>query len=135
MKHIQYILAGLAFGFVLTKTEAISWFRIQEMFYFKSFHMFGLIGSAVVTGLISLQLMKRFNVQSVKGQQINVAPKKFNAGTIIGGLIFGLGWGITGACPGPLFAQLGYGYFAVFISIIGALTGTFIYGIAKSKLP
>jgi hypothetical protein len=135
MKYIKFILAGCFFGIVLVKSEAISWFRIQEMFYLRSFHMYGLIGSAVITGMISVFIIKKFNIKSWNGESITFIKKPMNKGTVIGGIIFGVGWGITGACPGPLFAQTGYGYLAVLVSIVGALVGTFLFGILKNMLP
>jgi uncharacterized membrane protein YedE/YeeE len=135
MKNLKYLVAGVFFGVVLVKAQVISWFRIQEMFQLTSFHMYGVIGTAVVTGIISLLLIKRFNIKTISGDPISVAPKTFNKGQIFGGLIFGLGWAITGACPGPLFAQIGTGFTVVFITLLSAIAGTWVYGALKSKLP
>lgn len=135
MKNIKYLAAGTFFGIVLIKAQVISWFRIQEMFQLTSFHMYGVIGTAVITGIISLQLIKRFKIKTIQGEPIYVAPKTFNKGQIIGGLIFGVGWAITGACPGPLFAQIGMGFTVVGITLLSAIAGTWIYGALKSKLP
>jgi uncharacterized membrane protein YedE/YeeE len=135
MKNIKYLIAGTFFGIVLVKAQVISWFRIQEMFQLTSFHMYGVIGTAVVTGMISLQLIKRFNIKTIQGEPISVAPKTFNKGQIFGGLLFGLGWAITGACPGPLFAQIGTGVTVVGVTLLSAIAGTWIYGALKSKLP
>lgn len=135
MKNIKYLVAGTFFGIVLVKAQVISWFRIQEMFQLTSFHMYGVIGTAVITGIISLQLIKRFNIKTIQGDPIIVAPKTFNKGQIFGGLIFGIGWAITGACPGPLFAQVGMGFTVVGITLLSAIAGTWIYGALKSKLP
>lgn len=133
--YIKFLIAGIFFGIVITKAELISWFRIQEMFRFQSFHMFGVIGSAVVTGIISVWLIKKFNVKSLDGEPIKIADKKFNKGQIYGGLIFGFGWAITGACPGPLFAQIGTGALVVVVTLLSAILGTWVYGKFREKLP
>lgn len=135
MKNIKYLLAGVFFGIVLVKAQVISWFRIQEMFQLTSFHMYGVIGTAVVTGIISLQLIKRFHIKTLSGDPIVVAPKKFSKGQIYGGLIFGLGWAITGACPGPLFAQIGMGFSVVAVTLVSAIAGTWVYGAIQARLP
>lgn len=135
MKNIKFLIAGIFFGIVLVKAQVISWFRIQEMFQLTSFHMYGVIGTAVITGIISLQLIKRFNIKTIAGDPITVAPKTFNKGQVFGGLIFGLGWAITGACPGPLFAQIGTGFTVVAVTLLSAIAGTWVYGALKSKLP
>ncbi len=131
----QYALVGLFFGIVFVKAEVISWFRIQEMFRLQSFHMYGVIGTAVIVGMISIQLIKRFNLKTVGGNPIFVQPKTFNKGQVIGGLIFGLGWAVTGTCPGPLFAQIGAGYTVVIVTLISAIAGTWVYGALRNKLP
>lgn len=133
--NIKYIFAGLVFGIFLVKSEVISWFRIQEMFQLKSFHMYGVIGSAVVVGIISVFLIKKFKAKSIEGEEIKLEPKKFNKGQIYGGLTFGLGWAITGACPGPLFAQLGSGASVIIITLLSAIAGTWVYGRFREKLP
>ena len=135
MKNIKYLIAGIFFGVVLVKAQVISWFRIQEMFQLTSFHMYGVIGTAVVTGIISLQLIKRFNIKTMAGEPVSVKPKTFDKGQIFGGLIFGLGWAITGACPGPLFAQIGTGFTVVGVTLLSAIAGTWVYGAIQSKLP
>ncbi|NIG56072.1 DUF6691 family protein [Chitinophaga sp. Cy-1792] len=135
MKNIKYLLAGIYFGIVLVKSQVISWFRIQEMFQLTSFHMYGVIGTAIVTGIISIQLIKRFNIKTFSGEPIEIAPKQFDKGQIFGGLIFGLGWAITGACPGPLFAQIGSGFTVVLITLLSAIAGTWLYGLLEKKLP
>lgn len=135
MKNIKFLLIGAIFGMVLTKTEAVSWFRIQEMFRFQSFHMYGIIGSAVVVGLISVQLLKRFNVKTLDGEAIVIPDKKLNKGSIIGGTIFGMGWALAGACPGPLYALIGAGYPVIFAAILSALFGTWLYSYLRPKLP
>lgn len=136
IKAIKYIVVGFIFGIILTKSEAVSWYRIYEMFHFQSFHMYGIIMTAVVTGLIGIQLIKRTNMKDLKGMPIEIADKeKGEARYWIGGLIFGLGWGLVGTCPGPIFILLGAGYLPVLLVLIGALAGTFLYGLFKSKLP
>lgn len=131
----QYALAGLAFGFVLMKAEAVSWFRIQEMFRFESFHMYGIIGSAVVVGLLGVQLIKRLKARTIHGEPIVIPNKTFNKGQIYGGLIFGVGWALTGACPGPLFAQIGMGFSVVAVTLLSAVAGTWVYGRIRDRLP
>jgi len=136
MKSIKFIFAGLLFGIIMSKSEAISWYRIQEMFRFQSFHMYGLMGTAVVLGSIAVFLIKKFKVSDYTGQPIIFKDKdKSFPRYIIGGTIFGLGWALTGACPGPMFVNLGFGYFGMLIVILGALLGTFIYGVVRNKLP
>ena len=137
MKNIiKYLLVGFVFGIVLTKSEAVSWYRIYEMFQFQSFHMFGIITVAIVTGVIGLQLIKRVNVKDSTGEVINIPDKeKGNARYWIGGLIFGLGWALVGSCPGPIFILIGAGFWSVLIVLFGALLGTFLYGVIRSKLP
>lgn len=133
--NLKYLLVGILFGIVFVKAEIISWFRIQEMFRLQSFHMYGVIGSAVLTGMISVWLIKKFKIKTLDRESITIAPKKFNKGQIYGGLIFGFGWAITGACPGPLFAQIGTGAFAVIITLLSAIFGTWVYGYFRDKLP
>ena len=135
LANLKYLVVGLLFGIVFVKAEIISWFRIQEMFRLDSFHMYGVIGSAVVVGLISVQLIKRFNIKTLQGETVHIAPKTFNKGQIYGGLIFGLGWAITGACPGPLFAQIGSGFAAVLVTLLSAIAGTWLYGYFRDRLP
>lgn len=132
---LKYAVAGVLFGIILVKAEVISWFRIQEMFRLQSFHMYGVIGSAVVVGIISVFLIKRFNVKSIEGETIKLEPKKFNKGQIYGGLTFGLGWAITGACPGPLFAQIGTGSLVIIVTLFSAILGTWVYGKFRDRLP
>lgn len=133
--NLKYLLFGLIFGIVLIKAEVVSWFRIQEMFRLQSFHMFGVIGSAVVVGAISVFIIKKFKVKSIQGEEIILPEKSFNKGQIYGGLLFGFGWAMTGACPGPLFAQLGYGAAAISVTILMAIVGTWVYGKLREKLP
>lgn len=136
MKSIKYILAGILFGIIMSKSEAVSWFRIQEMFRFQSFHMYGIIGTAVVLGVIAVFLIKKFQVKDAENQPILFPDKdRSYKKYIIGGTIFGLGWALTGACPGPMFVNLGYGYLTMGIVIFGALLGTYLYGLLKDKLP
>ena len=135
MKNIKYLAAGTLFGIVLVKSQVISWFRIQEMFRLESFHMYGIIGSAIATGMISVLLIKKFGIKTRDGEPIVIAKKDFNWGVVIGGLIFGLGWTITGACPGPLYAQIGSGYPVVILSLASAIAGTWVYGLVRDKLP
>ncbi len=135
MKNIKFLLVGILFGTVLTKTEAVSWFRIQEMFRFQSFHMYGIIGSAVLVGAISVWLIKRFNIKTIDKQEIIIPNKQFSKGQIIGGTIFGMGWALAGACPGPLYALLGAGYPVILVVILSALLGTWTYAWLNPKLP
>lgn len=133
--NLKYLLAGTLFGIILVKAEVISWFRIQEMFRLQSFHMYGVISSAVVTGAISVFLIKRFKLRSVYGEPIVLPQKKFNKGQVFGGLLFGLGWAMTGACPGPLFAQIGTGLLVVLVTLLSAIVGTWVYGRFRERLP
>ena len=135
LKNLKYIIAGTLFGIIAVKSEIISWFRIQEMFRLTSFHMYGVIGTAVVVGMISIQIIKRLNIKTVSGEKISIAPKSFQKGQIYGGLIFGFGWAITGACPGPLFAQIGSGFGVITITLLSAIFGTWVYGYFRNKLP
>ena len=133
--NLPYLFSGIMFGIILVKSEVISWFRIQEMFRLQSFHMYGVIGSAVVVGIVSVWFIKKFNIKTVHGESIRLQPYKFSKGQIFGGLIFGLGWALTGACPGPLFAQIGTGATVVIISLLSAIAGTWTYGLIRDKLP
>ncbi len=133
--YSKYLIMGILFGIILVKSEVISWYRIQEMFRLQSFHMFGVIGSAVVTGIISVWLIKKFNIKTIKGEKIELPAKKFTKGQIYGGLIFGFGWAITGACPGPLFAQIGTGFSVIIVTLVSAIAGTWVYGYFKERLP
>lgn len=133
--NIKYLFAGLFFGIILVKTEVISWFRIQEMFRLQSFHMYGVIGSAVAVGIISVWLIKKFNIKTIYGEAIELHPKQFNKGQIYGGLLFGFGWAITGACPGPLYAQIGTGATVIIATLLSTIAGTWVYGLIREKLP
>lgn len=133
--NLKYLGAGILFGIILVKAEVISWFRIQEMFRLQSFHMYGVIGSAVAVGILSVWLIKKYKIKTIYGEPIEFVPKKFNKGNIYGGLIFGFGWAITGACPGPLFAQIGTGATVVMVTLLSAVAGTWIYGKLRDRLP
>lgn len=135
MHNLKYLLVGVVFGVVFVKAEVISWFRIQEMFRLQSFHMYGIIGSAVVVGVISVFLIKKYKARTIGGTPISIADKKFNKGQIYGGLLFGIGWAITGACPGPLFAQIGAGFSVIVVTLLSAIFGTWMYGLLRDKLP
>lgn len=136
MKSTAYLLIGVLFGIILIKSEAASWYRVYEMFLFQSFHMYGIIGSSVVSGILMLQLLKRFSIKSFFGADIIIPPKeKAITRYLAGGTLFGLGWALTGACPGPLFALVGAGFFPVVWVIIFSILGTYLYGILKDKLP
>lgn len=136
MKSILYIVIGVFFGITMFKSEAASWFRIYEMFQFQSFHMYGIIGSALVTGMLIIQLLKRFQATDINGKRIIFHDKKKSITRyLVGGTIFGLGWALAGACPGPMFTLLGAGFFPILIVIAGALLGTWLYGLLQHKLP
>ena len=136
MKFIKFLLLGIVFGIVMAKSEAISWFRIQEMFRFQAFHMYGIIGTAVVLGVIGVALIKKFRIRDFHGNPISFYPKdKSVTRYILGGAIFGLGWALSGACPGPMVVNIGYGFVSMVIVFLFALAGTFLYGCMKDKLP
>ena len=135
MRNMKFLVTGLIFGIVLMKSEVVSWYRIQEMFRFQSFHMYGVIGSAVGIGILSMLLVKKFNVKTVTGETIQIKKKEFSIGTIIGGLLFGFGWAMTGACPGPMFALMGSGSVAFGVALLSAIGGTWVYGALQSRLP
>lgn len=136
MKYLKFILTGMLLGIVLVKSEAVSWYRIFEMFHFESFHMYGIIGSAVLTGVLLIQISKKLKLKTSKGKLIDLPPKdKSKYRYIIGGIIFGLGWALTGACPGPIFTLIGTGLFSMIIVLLAAVVGTFVYGFLKDKLP
>ena len=136
MKYLKFLLVGIFFGIVLVKSEAVSWYRIYEMFRFQSFHMYGIIGSAVIVGVIAVWLIKRYKVKSIEDQEINLNPKdKVITRYIAGGSIFGLGWALAGACPGPMFVLVGTGILSMLIVIAAAVLGTFVYGLIKDRLP
>ncbi|MCA1925591.1 MAG: YeeE/YedE family protein [Thiobacillus sp.] len=137
MKYLPYLLAGVAFGFVMIKSEAASWYRIMEMFYFQSFHMYGIMMSAIATGLTSVLLLKRYGrALSLNGEAIVIPSKEpGHLNYILGGFIFGLGWGVIGLCPGPIFALVGMGSIGALAALGGALLGTWLYGLVKNRLP
>ncbi|MGY5850899.1 DUF6691 family protein [Salegentibacter sp. F14] len=136
MRSIIYLLIGMFFGIVMFKSEAASWFRIYEMFQFQSFHMYGIIGSALILGIIGVQIIKRKKLKSIDGKPIvfNDKDKSFSR-YAYGGLAFGLGWALAGACPGPIFTLVGAGYLPILVVFVGALIGTYIYGLLRNKLP
>ena len=133
--NLKYLITGILFGIVFVKAEIISWFRIQEMFRLQSFHMYGVIGSAVMVGAISVFIIKKFKIKTIYGEAIEFEEKKFSVGQIYGGLLFGLGWAITGACPGPLFAQIGTGISVTIVTLVSAIAGTWVYGLVRNKIP
>ena len=136
MKLVKFFIVGIVFGIVLTKAEAVSWYRIYEMFMFQSFHMYGIIGTAVFVGVTGIYLIKKKDIQGFKGAEIDIQDKDFSYSRyIIGGTMFGLGWGLVGSCPGPIFILLGTGTYAVVVVFVGALLGTYIYGLLKDNLP
>ncbi len=135
LSNVKYAVAGIIFGILLVKSEVISWFRIQEMFRLQSFHMYGVISSAVVTGMLSVWLIKKFHIKTISGASIVLPAKKFNKGQVYGGLLFGFGWALTGACPGPLFAQIGTGTAVILVTLLSAIAGTWVYGWMRNKLP
>jgi uncharacterized membrane protein YedE/YeeE len=134
-QYILYLLAGIFFGILLVKSEVISWFRIQEMFRLESFHMYGVLGTAVMTGIVSVWLIKKLNLKTFTGEQIAFSKKAFHKGNIYGGLLFGFGWAFTGACPGPIFAQIGSGFTVVVVTLLSAIAGTWVYGYFRDRLP
>lgn len=133
--NLKYTLVGLIFGVVFIKAEVASWFRIQEMFRLQSFHMYGVMGTAVLVGIISVWIIKRYNIKTISGAEITFQPKTFNKGQIYGGILFGLGWAMTGACPGPLFAQISSGFIVIIVVLLSAIAGTWVYGYFKERLP
>lgn len=133
--QIKYLIIGMLFGIVFVKAEVISWFRIQEMFRLQSFHMYGIIGSAVLVGALSVWAIKRYKITTIYGEPITFTRKQFSKGQVYGGLIFGLGWGLTGACPGPLFTQIGLGTTVVAVVLLSAIAGTWLYGRLRDCLP
>lgn len=136
MKNLKFLLVGVFFGILMYKAQLVSWFRIYEMFRFESFHMFGVIGSGVGLGIIFVQIIKRTKMKSIEGQSIEIAPKdKGIARYLFGGTIFGLGWALAGACPGPMYVLAGTGAFSILIVIAAAILGTFVYGLIMKKLP
>ncbi|APQ19048.1 DUF6691 family protein [Maribacter hydrothermalis] len=136
MRYITYLAIGIFFGIIMFKSEAASWFRIYEMFQFGSFHMYGIMGSAVVIGIIGVQVIKQRNIKPIDGDKMNLEPKdKGVTRYLFGGILFGLGWALAGVCPGPMYVLAGAGYVSVLIVIVGALIGAFLYGLLKPKMP
>ncbi len=136
MKNISFLSVGILFGIIMTKSEAISWFRIHEMFRFESFHMYGIIGTAVIFGAAIIWVMKKFKMKTLRGTFVSYTPMKLNLPRhLLAGTAFGLGWAITGCCPGPMYVLLGHGYWIIALVMAGALLGTFTYGVVKDKLP
>lgn len=133
--NLKYALVGLLFGVVFIKAEIVSWYRIQEMFRLESFHMYGVIGVAVAVGAIAVFLIKKLKIKTIYGEAVNFHPKDFNKGQVYGGLMFGFGWAMTGACPGPLFAQIATGALATGITLLSAIAGTWVYGYLRERLP
>lgn len=133
--NLKYLVLGALFGIVFVKAEIISWYRIQEMFRLHSFHMYGVIGTAVVVGMLSVFIIKRFKIKTAQKETVVFHDKKFHWGNVIGALIFGLGWALTGACPGPLFAQIGSGFVVVVVTLLSAIAGTWVYGLLRDRLP
>lgn len=133
--NIKYMVLGIMFGIVFVKAEIISWYRIQEMFRLHSFFMYGVIGTAVVVGIISVWMIKRFQIKTLQKEKVIFHEKKFHWGNVIGASIFGLGWALTGACPGPLFAQIGSGFLVVAVTLLSAIAGTWVYGLVRNRLP
>jgi uncharacterized membrane protein YedE/YeeE len=134
---LPYLLVGIYFGIIFTKSEVISWYRIQEMFRFQAFHMYGIISSAIAVAAISVQIIKRKGIRAFDGSEINIPPKVMGSGTRywLGGTFFGLGWALTGACPGPMFALVGNGFLIMLVAILSAIAGTYAYGVLRPKLP
>ena len=136
MKLVKFFIVGVVFGIVLTKAEAVSWYRIYEMFIFQSFHMYGIIATAILVGVCGIKFIKSTEIQGFKGAEIDIQDKDFSISRyIIGGTMFGLGWGLVGCCPGPIFILIGNGVLSILVVLIGALLGTYLYGILKNKLP
>ena len=135
MKNLKYLFVGIVFGLALTKGEAISWFRMQEMFHFQGFHMYGIFMTAVPIGAIGIFLIRKLNIHTFNGEAIDIPKKPYHHGIIFGGLIFGFGWALTGACPGPLYAQIGAGYGVTLITFISAMAGTWVYAKFQPQLP
>ena len=136
MRVVGYLFIGIFFGIVMFKSEAASWFRIYEMFQFQAFHMYGIMGSALVLGVLGIQLIKRKNARDFNGEKIQFIPKeKSFSRYMFGGIIFGLGWALAGACPGPIYTLIGAGYISMIVVFLAAIFGTFVYGLVRDKLP
>lgn len=135
MKNLRYLVLGIVFGIVLTKAEVISWFRIQEMFRFQAFHMYGIIGSAVIVGAVLVFAIRRMGLKTLDREPVTLPRKPLDKGVVIGGIVFGFGWALTGACPGPLYALIGSGYTVMLAGLLGAVAGTWVYGYFQKALP
>ena len=136
VKGLKFILTGILFGIVMSKSEAISWFRIQEMFRFQSFHMYGIMGSALVLGVVGIQAIKRYQIKAFGGREMQLAPKKKGvARYLVGGILFGLGWALVGTCPGPMYVLVGAGFYSIVVVLASAVLGTFVYGLLRNRLP
>ncbi len=136
MRYIAYLAVGIFFGIIMFKSEAASWFRIYEMFQFGSFHMYGIMGSALIIGVMGVQFIKLKKIKPLGGGEMSLQPKnKSIARYLLGGILFGLGWALAGACPGPMYVLAGAGYASILVVIFGALLGTFLYGLLRNKLP
>jgi len=135
MGKIKYLLIGAWFGLLLTKGQVVSWFKIRNMFFFREPDLYLIIGSAVITGIISVQILKRLRKNTLEGEPLVVPNKPYNKGNLIGGVIFGIGWFITGACPGPIFVQIGSGEMIAWVTMAGALIGSYLYALVRDKLP
>ncbi len=133
--NAKYLIAGIFFGIILVKSQVVSWYRIQEMFRLQAFHMYGVLCTAIGVGLLSMWVIKRFKVKTLMGQNVVIPKKELHKGNVLGGLVFGLGWALTGACPGPLFAQIGSGFLIVIVTFFSALAGTWTYGFFRERLP
>jgi uncharacterized membrane protein YedE/YeeE len=133
--NLKYVLAGIFLSIIFIKAEILSWYRIQEMFHLKSFHMYGIIGSAVTVGALSVFLIKKFKIKTIYGEEIKIAKKDFNYGVIFGGFLFGIGWSLTGSCPGPMYALVGLGMWGYLVIILSAILGTWLYGKIRDYLP
>ncbi len=135
MNNLRYLLLGIFFGIILCKVQALSWWRMQEMFRFDAFYMYGIFATAIPTGMLSIWLIKKFNIKTLSGEPIVIPKKKFNWGHVIGGILFGVGWAFSGACPGPMLALIGAGKFIFIVVFVSALAGTWVYGLLQPKLP
>ncbi len=136
MKYIKFLIVGILFGIIMTKSEAISWFRIQEMFRFQSFHMYGIISSALAVGFVLVQIIKRTSMKTYEGENIDFKDKKMSiARYLFGGIVFGLGWALSGACPGPMYTLVGNGFSVFLVVILSAILGTYTYGLLRKWLP
>ncbi len=134
-RNFLFLLIGTLFGITLLKSDAVSWFRMQEMFRFQGFQMFGIFMTAIPTGALSVLIIKKFKIKTLDGEPVHILKKKFNWGYVYGSLLFGIGWGLTGACPGPIYVQIGSGLSIAIITLISALAGTWVYSYLKPHLP